>query len=425
VEVGDHVRLKLGAKKNHFYADNWSSVVYKVESERKPQPLKGFPTQLSRHTFTVSNADDGELVLNRLGVPMLYGHHELLKIPTRDEEDEEDEDAPKYHAQEHPDLSDEEMRQICNSCIWDARMVKDAEEFVDPDDEVDADLVDSAASMAPTTTTIEDAVKALDTKLQAVRDPGSSEGRVRQYVELLVGLKGLLLENERIEDSPGWPDFRTKLDKKSASTIAEAYIDPVSLSLESLDEDYVRFDRAVKNTRNLKRTLKNYLAGGVIAPNFDKKGKRSIIRDVVPLGQQTVRKGLKQLNDPESVQVLSDGNKAGHFVYKFDSEKTADDDDDVVLYKFLTSDKQSIDLPVYWAARLALESVLFTPKNALGLSGKHIVPKKMKRGEVLPADDGVREKLHETFSGQADDSDAASDADEGDADDSDAEEDPV
>ena len=360
-KIGDFVRLRIPKEnKHHFYTDNWSSVVYRVRSRRDPQPLIGYPSTQTRRVYTIENAETGELKTNKAGAAMEYTAFELLKIPTR----QNDDGTVTYHAQILPsELSKKEMLEICGKCsisAKDAERLVEESEVIQPEDEVDLDKL----PIMKRKPSLREAFEEIDAEI------GKAEGENEKFVALILGLKRLLLNNEWFEDGPAWPIPIEAQGQRIYDAVEVSVIQYAEPSFR----DIRNFAVEMKNTKHLEKVLKEYLSGGVIAKNVAKEEKSKnefVVGTVAPLGQGTVQKGLKKLDKPKKVKVLKKGDKKGHFVYTFRNESSYslfEDEEDQKkapsehFYFFSTSDEDKIIIPIYWGARIALESVLFTPK---------------------------------------------------------------
>lgn len=368
---GDFVRLRIPKEnKHHFYTDNWSSVVYQVRSRRDPQPLIGFPSTQTRRVYTIENAETGELKTNKAGAAMEYTAFELLKIPTRKDDD------GKYHAQILPtNLSKEEMSKICEKCSIEqeeARKLVEESEPIPPEEEVNLDKL----PIVKRKPSLKEAFEEIDAQI------GKAE---EKFVALILGLKRLLLNNEWFEDGPAWP----KPIEAKGTKIFDAVEVSVNQYLKPGFKDIRDFAVEMKKTEHLEKTLKEYLGGGVIAKNWGQNNPSTMkVAGVVPLGQKTVREGLKKLDKPEKVKVLKEKQTKGHFAYTFRNETDITGLPSKQFYFFSTSDIDRIRIPIYWGARMALESVLFTPKNRLfmKLGYVQVDEKREEQEHELPAD---------------------------------------
>lgn len=388
VEEGDYVRIKVGGKKNHFYVDNWSSVVYRVDEAREPEQLPGYPTQQTRRTFSLVNADTGELLLNKLGAPMIYGMHDLLKVPARPDGEE-----PGYYAQGPPtDLTEEEMKAICNRCAWQSEEAQRrlVQNNAAPEEEPPLPPTKEQEEEGEEEDTSE--LERLEARLELMRTDAT---RAEQKALLLHGLAQVLMYDNSA-NSPPWPGFRTTLGRKTSADIAEAFVDAVGVF--NFDKDYLEFQAKLNTKRSrVKKELVEYLKEGVIAANFHNR----VVRDVIPQGQSTVKTAYKKVEQPKEVEIQTEKGKRGYFVY------TLSDVDEDGFYNFNTSDGERVGLNGYFAARLALESVMFTPKDGTRLvrrkkrngRGYEVVKGPASAGHTLPADEeGVREELAEKLS---------------------------
>lgn len=382
---GDFVRLRIPKEnKHHFYTDNWSSVVYRVRSRRDPQPLIGFPSTQTRRVYTIENADTGELKTNKAGAAMEYTAFELLKIPTR----QDDDGTLTYHAQILPNLSKQEMKEICGKCSIDkkdATKLVEESEVIQPEEEVDLDKLPIMKKKP----SLREAFEEIDAEI------GKAE---EKYVALILGLKRLLLNNEWFEDGPAWPIPMQAQKSREIVEIVNAVEVSVTEYLEPGFKDIRDFAFEMKKTKHLENVLKEYLSGGVIAKNMGKESNKEYrVSTVAPLGQRTVLQGLKKLDAPEKVKVSKEKETEGHFAYTFRDEPTVSPVDKAPsehFYFFSTSDNDKIIIPIYWGARLALESVLFTPENSLFMERNYVQVNEDKSNEnhILPADN-IRETL--------------------------------
>lgn len=386
---GDFVRLRIPKEnKHHFYTDNWSSVVYRVRSRRDPQPLIGFPSTQTRRVYTIENADTGELKTNKAGAAMEYTAFELLKIPTR----QDDDGTLTYHAQILPNLSKKKLKEICEKCsisAKDAERLVEESEVIQPEDEVDLDKLPIMKKKP----SLREAFEEIDAEIGKAPEE-------EKDVALILGLKRLLLNNEWFEDGPAWP---IPIEAQG-QRIYDAVEVSVIQYLEPGFKDIRDFAFEMKKTKHLETVLKKYLSGGVIAKNVgaESTANEKIVGTVAPLGQGTVRKRLKILNKPEKVEVLKKKQTKGHFAYTFRREPTDSPVDKAPrehFYFFSTSDKDKIIIPIYWGARMALESVLFTPENSLFMQKNYVQVNEDGKEEnhALPADK-IREGVHKALS---------------------------